>query len=219
MATRSFAESVEKRRASAESSVAGTNMGPAGALFLTLGALFLTGIMLAASIAPAYDYHGGAISDLGVIEATALLFNSLLIAIGALNIAGGFLFYRRHRRAWLMAVYVAGGIGAIGAGLMPLDTGDLHSLFALLGFLFFNIEAIGSATVVAGPMKVASLLAGALGLVYTVIMAIGDSGNSAVFGPIGHGGSERIIVYPVMLWLLAFGGYLMSGFGEERSHT
>jgi hypothetical protein len=40
-------------------------------------------------------------------------------------------------------------------------------------------------------------------------MVIGDSGNTAVFGPIGHGGAERMIVHPVMLWLLAFGGYLM----------
>jgi hypothetical protein len=31
-----------------------------------------------------------------------------------------------------------------------------------------------------------------------------------VFGPPGHGGTERMIAYPAMLWLLAFGGYLMA---------
>ena len=41
-------------------------------------------------------------------------------------------------------------------------------------------------------------------------MVIGDAGNAAAFGPIGHGGTERMIVYPVMLWMLAFGGYLMA---------
>ena len=25
----------------------------------------------------------------------------------------------------------------------------------------------------------------------------------------GHGGAERMIVYPVMMWLMAFGGYLL----------
>jgi hypothetical protein len=35
-----------------------------------------------------------------------------------------------------------------------------------------------------------------------------------VFGAIGHGGAERLIVYPVMLWMMAFGGYLMAGPGE-----
>jgi hypothetical protein len=41
-------------------------------------------------------------------------------------------------------------------------------------------------------------------------MLIGDGGNPAVFGAIGHGGSERMIAYPAMLWLLVFGGYLIA---------
>ncbi|HET6820149.1 MAG TPA: DUF998 domain-containing protein, partial [Candidatus Limnocylindria bacterium] len=43
-----------------------------------------------------------------------------------------------------------------------------------------------------------------------VVMIIGDSGNPAVFGAIGHGGAERMIVYPPMLWMLAFGGSLLA---------
>ena len=49
-----------------------------------------------------------------------------------------------------------------------------------------------------------------LGLAFVVIMVIGDAGNPGMFGPIGHGGAERMIVYPAMLWLMAFGGYLMA---------
>jgi len=37
-----------------------------------------------------------------------------------------------------------------------------------------------------------------------------------VFGPIGHGGTERMIAYPAMLWLLAFGGYLMAPADRDR---
>jgi hypothetical protein len=40
-------------------------------------------------------------------------------------------------------------------------------------------------------------------------MVIGDSGNPGIFGPIGHGGAERMIAYPAMLWMVALGGYLM----------
>jgi hypothetical protein len=47
-------------------------------------------------------------------------------------------------------------------------------------------------------------------LVFVVVMVIGDSGNPAIFGAIGHGGAERMIVYPAMLWMLALGGYLMA---------
>jgi len=181
-----------------------------GFLLFVLAAQFMLVIMLAASMAPAYDYGAAAISDLGVIGETAVLFNISLIAVGMLNIAGGYLFYRSHRRGWILAIFALAGIGAAGAGIVPLNTSDLHSIFALVAFLFFNLEAIAVGAVVAGPMKALSVIAGVIGVAFVVLMVIGDSGNTAVFGPIGHGGAERMIVYPVMLWMMAFGGYLMS---------
>jgi hypothetical membrane protein len=143
----------------------------AGFLHFSVGAGFITVSMLAASIAPGYDFHAAAISDLGVIAETAVLFNGLLVAVGSLNAVGGYLFYRSHRRRGLLAIYLLAGIVAVGAGLMPLDTGGLHSLLALLAFLFFNIEAIDTAAVLTGPMRLVSIVAGAIGLVYVVIMA------------------------------------------------
>jgi hypothetical membrane protein len=181
----------------------------AGVLFIALGVAFVTGIMILASIAPAYDYGAAAISDLGVISQTALFFNVLLITVGTLNIIGGYLFYRDHGSRGLLGLYVVAGVGAIGAGLLPLSTGAPHSLFALAGFVFFNLEAIATARVLTGAMRVLSVVAGAIGLLYVVIMVIGDGGNPAIFGPIGHGGAERMIVYPAMLWLIALGGHLL----------
>ena len=116
-----------------------------GVLLFVLAAQFMTVIMLAASMAPGYDVAGGAISDLGVISETAFLFNLSLLAVGALNIIGGYLLYRIHGHRWILGVYLLAGLGAIGAGLVPLDKGDLHSVFALVAFIFFNIEAIASA--------------------------------------------------------------------------
>jgi hypothetical membrane protein len=181
----------------------------AGVLFFVLAAGFLTVVMLAASMAPGYDLPGGAISDLGAISETALLFNVTLVGVGVLNLVGGYLFYRAHGRPWILALFGLAGLGAIGAGLVPLGTRDLHGLFALVAFLYFNLEAIACAAVVTGPMRWVSILGGLVGLVYVVIMVIGDSGNPGVFGPIGHGGAERMIVYPAMLWMVALGGYLM----------
>jgi hypothetical membrane protein len=188
----------------------------AGICFFALAAQFMTVIMLAAAMVPGYDFRGGAISDLGVFPETALLFNASLILVGVLNLAGGYFFYRSHGKRWLLAVFALAGVGAIGAGLFPLDTGGLHGLSALLAFVFFNVQAIGSATRLGGVMRALTVLAGGLGLVFVVLMALGDGGNTAAFGPIGHGGTERMIVYPVMLWLVAFGGYLL---GENERAT
>jgi hypothetical membrane protein len=186
----------------------------AGVLLFVLAAQFLVVITLAASAAPEYDLSGGAISDLGVIPETALAFNLSLLAVGLLNIAGGYLLYRRHQRPWVLAIFVVAGIGAVGAGTVPLDRGATHGLFALAAFVFFNIEALAVATIVGGPLRVLSLIAGLVGLAFVGLMIVGDAGNPGAFGPIGHGGVERMIVYPVMLWMLALGGALMGRDGE-----
>lgn len=180
-----------------------------GILLFLLAGQFMTVIMLAASMAPGYDLNSTAISDLGVIPETALLFNGSLVAVGLLNIAGGIAFHREHGRAGILALYLVAGLGALGAGLVPLDTSDFHGLFALVAFLSFNIQAIASGALVTGPMRWISILAGLVGLAFVVLMVIGDAGNTAAFGVIGHGGAERMIVYPPMLWMLVYGGYLM----------
>lgn len=181
-----------------------------GILLFLLAGQFMTAIMLAASMAPGYDLNSSAISDLGVIPETALLFNASLVAVGLLNTAGGFAFYREHGRGWVLGLYLLAGLGALGAGLVPLNTSDFHGLFALVAFLCFNVQAIASGMLVSGPMRAVSVLLGVIGLAFVVLMVIGDSGNPGVFGPIGHGGAERMIVYPPMLWMMAFGGYLMA---------
>lgn len=189
----------------------------AGACFFLLGAGFLIVTMLAASIAPGYDFHGAAISDLGVIEATAAMFNVLLVVVGLLNAGGGYLLYRLHRRAWILLLFLLAGVGAVGVGAFPLSTGGLHSIFALLAFVAFNLEALATATEVRGTLRIVSVTAGLVGLAFIGVMVIGDSGNPAAFGAIGHGGAERLIAYPAMVWLLAFGGALMSRGDEAES--
>jgi hypothetical membrane protein len=181
----------------------------AGLCFLALAAQFMTVIMLAAAMVPDYDFNAAAISDLGVFPETSLLFNASLFVVGVLNILGGYAFYRYHGKRWLFATFTIAGLGAVGTALFPLNVSDVHGLFALVAFLFFNLQAIGTATRLDGAMRALSVIAGLLGLAFVVIMAIGDGGNTAVFGPIGHGGTERMIVYPVMLWMVAFGGYLL----------
>jgi hypothetical membrane protein len=191
----------------------------AGLAFFALAAQFMTVIMAAASIAPGYDVRGGAISDLGVINETAWLFNGSLLLTGVLNIAAILLVFPLWQRPLTLLVFVLASVGAAGAGLIHLGN-PWHGVFALVAFLMFNVETLVSANWVRGPMRWIGVLLGVLGLAYVLVMFVGDSGYAAIFGPIGHGGAERMIVYPSMLWLTALGGYLMAGGNrEDPAHT
>jgi hypothetical membrane protein len=187
----------------------------AGIVLIALAALFLLVIMLAASIAPGYDMHAAAISDLGTFDETALLFNATLVAVGLLNAVAALMLRSWLGRGWILALFLIAGLGAVGAGVFPLDSGGPHGLFALVAFLAFNIEPLAVATIVRGPMRAISLLAGVVGLAFVALMIVGDSGDTAAFGAIGHGGTERMIVYPVMAWMLVFGGYLVASRGAD----
>lgn len=171
-------------------------------------------------MAPGYNMHENAISDLGVIKETAALFTFSMVIAGLLNIIGGFFFYQTHQKLGTLVLYVLAGIGTIGAGLISLDhPSGLHGLFALTAFLFFNIEAIATTRLINGPMKAISALAGIIGLAFLVVMFLGDAEIITLFGPIGHGGSERMIVYPPILWMVAFGGYLMYSPSETEERV
>ncbi|MCM2466876.1 DUF998 domain-containing protein [Methanoculleus oceani] len=188
----------------------------AGVLLFLLPVQFMTALMVGAAIAPGYSISANAISDLGVIDATAWLFNSSLFIAGLLNSIGGYFLYRTYGKGWILPVFVLAGIGALGAATFTLDIPGIHGLFALLAFIFFNIQAIAGAALVRGPLKAISIIAGAIGLVFLVTHAASDFGIMSLYGPIGHGGSERMIVYPALLWLTAFGGYLMAPFTKKR---
>lgn len=180
----------------------------AGLALIAMAAGFMTVIMLAASIAPGYDFAGGAISDLGVIPETALLFNVSLAAVGILNLFAGWLLFRSRGGVAVLGVFLVAGIGALGAALFPLDRGGLHTIFALLAFVTFNLEPLVIGLASRGSFRLVSVLVTVVGLAFVGVMIVGDGGNPAAFGPINHGGAERMIVYPVMLWLLAYGGSL-----------
>jgi hypothetical membrane protein len=103
------------------------------------------------------------------------------------------------------------GIGALGVGLFPGNTGTPHALFAMVTFVAGGVAAVSAARVATGPFRIVSFLFGAVSLLtLTTYMLLGDSSPLA---PLGIGGIERWIVYPIVLWVVAFGGYL-SGLGD-----
>ncbi len=179
-----------------------------GGLLLGVAAVqFLIAMVLGETMAPGYSMHDAAISDLGTIPNTRILFNVSLIAFGVLNLAAGYFFFLARRKPLVFAMFVLAGAGAVGAGLVPLDSPlGLHSVFALLGFLFINIEVVLVGRWNQDGLRWLALAAGLVGLVFAGLMVFVDSGVIDPSSTIGHGGVERLIVYPALIWMLLCGG-------------
>ncbi len=188
-------------------------------LLLSIGAAqFLTMMMLLEAIAPGYSMHTASISDLGTIPETELLFGITLFALGIMNLVGGWFLFKSWGSKSLLSVFTLGSIGAVGAALIPLDSPiGLHSLFALLAFLFLNLEAITVGLRMRGSLRAISVIAGAIGIIFTIAMIFVDSGVLDPSGSIGHGGVERLIAYPALIWMVLFGGYLIARSELEES--
>ena len=84
----------------------------------------------------------------------------------------------------------------------------LIGLVALGWFTTAPLSAIVSSRMVKGPLACFSPAIGIFSLV--VLFFAFYSGTASPFQLFGRGGEERMLVYPVLLWMTAFAGYLMA---------
>ncbi len=84
----------------------------------------------------------------------------------------------------------------------------VHSLFAFLGFAAGGLAAIVSFSILSSPFRYFAVILGVISFCFVVLTFFGAANPS--FTLLGPGGSERWIAYPVTLWSMGFGGYLMA---------
>jgi hypothetical membrane protein len=99
------------------------------------------------------------------------------------------------------------GAGAFLVGIFPGNTTP-HVYVAMIAFVFAPLTAIAAFRVTSAPFRFMSLFAGLLSLVALIAGVLGD--NSTFVKSIGIGGTERWQVFPIILWLAFFGGYLLA---------
>ena len=99
------------------------------------------------------------------------------------------------------------GLGILGVGIFPSNYGNVHGIFAMLIFFAGGLAAIVSARVETLPFSAISAVLGIITLATMILyMILGD--RSPMAG-LGLGGVERWIAYPILVWVMSFGGYLM----------
>jgi hypothetical membrane protein len=202
-------------RASTSDAVHATDLRFGGALLFVAGATILLGIISAEALYPAaYSTATNAISDLGgteppnsvILQPSATVFDVSMMVIGLLVMAGSWFVDRAFGRRSVTIPLAILGAAALGVGVFPGNTGTPHALCAMATFIAGGVAAITASRVVNGPFRYLSIALGviALGTLLSYVL-FGESSPMAVFG---LGGLERWIVYPIVLWVTGFGGYL-----------
>jgi len=190
----------------------------AGVLLWIAGAAILLGFITAEALYPGiYTTHTNTVSHLGaseppnsvVLQPSAAIFDITMLVTGAMILAGAWFAYRALRRKAVLIPTALLGVGTLGVGVFPLTHPAPHTLFAFTAFLAGGIAIVLSSRVTTAPFRYLWTALGAIALGATVL-ALDAFRSWAPMGELGEGGLERWIVYPIVLWLVAFGSYLMA---------
>ncbi len=190
-----------------------TNSRLAGAALFVGIVQFALAEMIAEFFYPGYGVSRQPISDLGatcengvcqIVEPSSLIFNSSIILAGLLVLVSSYYIRRTFRDRIFLALFTIAGLGLIALGSFPETTGVVHGIFSGVTFLSISVGAIVAYRVEKPPLSYFSVVLGAGALMAAVLYEAG------IYLGLGQGGMERMIVYPVLLWSVAFGGDLMS---------
>jgi len=96
------------------------------------------------------------------------------------------------------------------AGIFPGDTGMIHGLAALVTFISGSLAAIAAYRVEKVPLKYISVALGVFALLPIILAFTPGLPKPSFFNVVmGRGGEERMVAYPILAWVMGFGGYLM----------
>jgi hypothetical membrane protein len=185
-----------------------------GTLLFLAGLTALMGIITAEVLYPSgYSTATNEISDLGVTrppdsiitQPSATIFNTTMIVVGLLSAAGA-TFLQTARRTTLTTVPLAiFGLGVLGVGIFLGNNDVIHPVFALITFVFGGVAAITSWSITDPPFRYVSALLGIIAL-FTLF---GGAFGGILIPVLGDGGTERWVAYPILVWVMGFGAYLL----------
>jgi len=181
----------------------------AGTALVGGAALTVLGFVTAEALYPGYSAADQTISALGAASAPAAsqaAFNGTMILAGVLVVLTAPLLRDVYERRLFPGVFGLAGVGVAGVGAFPTQTGALHYVAAMTAFGGLGLAALAAARTVRGPMRYVSAALGVAELAALVaFVALGDG------TPLGIGGLERWVAYLGLVWVLAFGGFLLGG--------
>lgn len=172
----------------------------AGIIILIGITQFMLFMKIAEFLYPNYSVANNYISDLGV-GPVSYIFNISIILLGILGMIGAYLLFNWNK-IFSVLLFIS-SLGAFGVGLFPENMGILHAIPSLITFLFSSITAIYSYKI---EKTTAKFIWPILGIISLISLILFITKNYIGLGP---GGMERMIVYPVFIWLIGISVSIM----------
>ncbi len=188
------------------------NYRHAAGVLLFIGVVqFILGMLIAEFLYLAYNVSMNYISDLGatcrstcvVNQPSASIFNTSVFLFGVLALVSSYFIWREFHNRLISLLIGLSGVGIVGVGLFPETAGTIHPVVSFIAFFFGGLSAIATYKLVKTPFAYLSVLMGMICLIALVLFA------SKIFLGLGPGGMERMIAYPLLFWVMGFGGNLM----------
>jgi hypothetical membrane protein len=176
--------------------------GTSAAVFFFIAAFqFVLGLLMSEAFYPGYSVSENYISDLG-IGPSAMIFNVSVFLLGVLMMVGTFFLQRAFHNKVFTVFLILNAVGSMGVGVFPENLEPMHSIAALLIFLFGGLSILYSSRLMKRPFSLIGVLLGILSYVALTLFVVQQ------YVGLGVGGMERLVVYPILVWAIGFSGYL-----------
>ena len=175
----------------------------AGVLIFIAASQCILGLIVAEALYPGYSISTNYISDLG-IGPSSMVFNVSIFLLGLLAIIGVYYLQRAFHRTVVTILFAIAALAAMNVGIFTENSEPMHTFASVFVFLFSGLSAISSYKITKYPFNIIVILLGLTSLVAMILFW----GN--IYVGLGVGGMERMIVYPILIWMIGFGGYLIA---------
>ncbi|MBW4641383.1 MAG: DUF998 domain-containing protein [Gloeocapsa sp. UFS-A4-WI-NPMV-4B04] len=184
-------------------------------LFLA-GSFALMGIITAEVFYPSgYTTFNSEISDLSatkppnslIYQPSASIFSITMLVSGLMTLAAALDQHRYFKKLLFSIPLGLFGLSLVGIGFFSGDKVPDHGIFSLLAFISGGVSVIMSFKIVSAPFKFVGIVLDSITLITWLAVVVAPN---IIVPFIGMGGTERWVVYPVVLWITGLGGYLMN---------
>ena len=157
------------------------------------------------------------VSELG-LGSTAPIFNVSTIVLGVMVVSASYLLRLRTKEILFPSLLLICGVGAAGVGVFPTNMQPIHGVFQVFALWFGAFSAILSFRRQVVPLSYISAALGIVSFVTSIVffpyLGMGANDTSTFLG-LGKGVMERIVIYPLILWVFGYGYHIAAKNSEN----